>query len=214
MKLFIKSRYNFGFQISDFGFFGSVKRFTAHVFVSFVDKYHFMENVYDLLKLTIPALLVIVTAWIVIRSMLKNDQERRRQELVLLNAKTIAPIRLQAYERIILFLERISLESLLVRVSSPDMTASQLHSALLATIRAEFEHNLSQQIYMTPQAWEVVRNARSNMIKIINTEMEKLQANTPGMVFSKQLLEKVMEMDKEPTRAAIDYVKAEIARVM
>lgn len=173
-----------------------------------------MENVYDLLKLTIPALLVIITAWIVIRSMIKNDQDRRRQELVLQNARTIAPIRLQAYERIILFLERISLESLLVRVSSPDMTASQLHSALLATIRAEFEHNLSQQIYMTPQAWEVVRNARSNMIKIINTEMEKLQANTPGMVFSKQLLEKVMEMDKEPTRAAIDYVKAEIARVM
>lgn len=173
-----------------------------------------MENIYDLLKIILPALLVIITAWIVIRSMIKNDQDRRRQELVLQNAKTIAPIRLQAYERIILFLERISLESLLVRVSSPDMTATQLHSALLTTIRAEFEHNLSQQIYMTPQAWEVVRNARSSMIKILNTEMEKLPPNSPGIAFSKQLLEKVMAMDKEPTRVAIDFVKAEIARVM
>lgn len=173
-----------------------------------------MENLYDILKLTIPALLVIITAWLVIRSMIKNDQDRRRQELILQNSKTITPIKLQAYERIILFLERISLESLLVRVSTPDMTAPQLHSALLTTIRAEFEHNLSQQIYMTPQAWEVVRNARSNTIKMINTEMEKMPQGSTGIAFSKRLLEKVMEMDKEPTRAAIDYVKAEIARVM
>jgi hypothetical protein len=173
-----------------------------------------MENLFDILKITIPAILVIVTAWLVLRSTIKTDQDRRKQELLLQNSKTITPIRLQAYERIILFLERISLESLLVRVSTPDMTATQLHSALLTTIRAEFEHNLSQQIYMTPQAWEVVRNARSNTIKLINTEMEKMPPNSTGISFSKRLLENVMEMDKEPTRAAIDYVKAEIARVM
>jgi glutathionyl-hydroquinone reductase len=94
------------------------------------------------------------------------------------------------------------------------MTASQLHSALLSTIRSEFEHNLSQQIYMSQQAWEVVRNARSNMIKIINSEFEKLPAGSAGMVLSKQLLEKIMELDQEPTRAAIDYVKAEVARLI
>lgn len=173
-----------------------------------------MENLFDILKISVPAILVLITAWLTIRSMIKNDQERRRQELLLQNSKTITPIRLQAYERIILFLERISLESLLVRVSTPDMTAAQLHSALLTTIRAEFEHNLSQQIYMTPQAWEVVRNARSSTIKILNTEIEKTPADAAGIAFSKRLLEKVMEMDKEPTRAAIDYVKAEIGRVM
>lgn len=173
-----------------------------------------MENVYEILKITLPAILVIITAWLVIRTMIKNDQDRRKQELVLQNSKTITPIRLQAYERVILFLERISLESLLVRVSSPDMTASQLHSALLTTVRAEFEHNLSQQIYMTPQAWEVVKNARSNTIKLINSEMEKTPPNSPGIAFSKKLLEKVMEIDKEPTRVAIDYVKAEIARIL
>lgn len=173
-----------------------------------------MENLYDILKITIPAILVILTAWIVLRTTLKSDQERRRQELILQNSKTITPIRLQAYERIILFLERISMESLLVRVSTPDMTAVQLHSTLLTTIRAEFEHNLSQQIYMTPQSWEVVKNARSNTIKIINTEMEKTPPDSPGLAFSKKLLEKIMEMDTEPTKAAIDFVKAEIARIM
>ena len=173
-----------------------------------------MENVYDILKITLPALIVLLTAWLMLRGLMKNDQDKRRQELVLQNTKTVTPIKLHAYERMVLFLERISLESLLVRVSIPDMTASQLHSSLLTTIRSEFEHNLSQQIYMSPQAWEVVRNARSNLIKIINTEMERMPAGSPAMALSKQLLEKVMEMDKEPTRAAIDYLKSEIARVL
>ena len=173
-----------------------------------------MENIYDILKITIPALIVFFTSWVLLRNMIKNSEDKRRYELILQNSRTITPIKLQAYERIVLFLERISLESLLVRVSLSDMTASQLHSALLSTIRSEFEHNLSQQIYMSQQAWEVVRNARSNMIKLINSEFEKVPANASGMALSKQLLEKIMELEQEPTRAAIDYVKAEVARII
>ncbi|MCE5345687.1 MAG: hypothetical protein LLG13_05255 [Bacteroidales bacterium] len=173
-----------------------------------------METVTDILKITIPALLVFLTAWILLRNLMRNEQDKRKQELILQNSRTVTTIKLQAYERIVLFLERISLESLLVRVSSSDMSALQLHTALLSTIRSEFEHNLSQQIYMSPQAWEVVRNARSNMIKIINTEAEKMPPNASGMVLSKQLLEKIMELEKEPTRAAIDYVKNEVARII
>jgi hypothetical protein len=173
-----------------------------------------MEALTEILKISIPSLIVFLTAWLVLKNMIKNDQDKRRQELILQNSRTITPIRLQAYERVVLFLERISLESLLVRVSTPDMSAQQLHSAMLTTIRSEFEHNLSQQIYMSQQAWEVVRNARSNMIKIINSEAEKLQPDSTAMTFSKILLEKIMELEKEPTRAAIDFVKAEISRMM
>jgi hypothetical protein len=173
-----------------------------------------MDTLTDILKITIPALLVFLTAWILLRNMIRNDQDKRRQEILLQNNRTITPIRLQAYERIILFLERISLESLIVRVSTSDMTAAQLHSALLTTIRSEYEHNLSQQIYMSPKAWEVVRNARSGMIKLINSEAEKLPPNSTGMVLSKQLLEKLMELDREPTRVAIDFVKTEVGRMI
>lgn len=173
-----------------------------------------MELTADILKITIPALIVFFTAWVILRNMIRNDQDKRKQELILQNSRTVTPIKLQAYERIVLFLERISLESLIVRVSVSDMTASQLHTALLNTIRSEFEHNLSQQIYMSPQAWEVVRNARSNTIKIINSEVENMPANSSGMSLSKKLLEKIMELEKEPTRAAIDYIKGEISRMI
>ncbi|MCX6302066.1 MAG: hypothetical protein NTW82_07760 [Bacteroidia bacterium] len=173
-----------------------------------------MELLMDILKITIPALLVMLTALLLLRNMIKNDQDKRKQELILQNSRTVIPIKLQAYERIVLFLERISLESMLVRVSSPGMSAVQLHSALLTTIRSEFEHNLSQQIYMSPQAWEVVRNARSNMIKIINNEMGKMPEKATGMDFSRSLLETIMGMDKEPTRAAIEYIKTEVGRMI
>ena len=173
-----------------------------------------MDITVDILKMTIPALIVFFTAWVILNKMIKNDQDKRRQEIILQNSRTVTPIKLQAYERIVLFLERISLESLLVRVSTSEMKATQLHTALLSTIRSEFEHNLSQQIYMSPQAWEVVRNARSNMIKIINSEAEQMPVNAPAMVLSKQLLEKIMELETEPPRAAIDYLKGEISRMI
>ena len=94
------------------------------------------------------------------------------------------------------------------------MTAVQLHSALLTNIRSEFEHNLSQQIYMSPQAWEIVRNARSNMIKIINADFEKMPQTANSMDLSKKLLETIMELEKEPTKAAIDYIKNEVGRLI
>lgn len=165
----------------------------------------------DIIKITIPALLVFLTAWILLRNMIRNDQDKRRQEVTLQSTRIVTPIKLQAYERIILFLERISMESLLVRVSSPEITVAQLQTSLLATVRSEFEHNLSQQIYMSPRAWEVVKNARSNTIKIINSEAEKIKGNAPGIEYSKLLLSRVMEIEKEPTHVAIDYLKNELA---
>lgn len=173
-----------------------------------------MEMFIDILKITIPSLIVFLTAWVLLRNMIRNDQDKRRQEIIMQNSRTIVPIRLQAYERIVLFLERTSIESLLVRTNTPGMTAGQLHSALLGAIRSEFEHNLSQQIYMSQQAWEVVKNARSNTTKIINTEFEKAPDTVSALEFSKQLLEKVMEIEKEPNRTAVEYIKNEVARMM
>lgn len=173
-----------------------------------------MDILLDILLVTIPSLLVFLTAWILMRNMIRNDQDKRRQELILQNSRTITPIRLQAYERVVLFLERISFESLLIRANSPGMSAAQLHTSLLNTIRSEFEHNLSQQIYMTQQAWEVVKNARSNIIKLINTEFDETPETATGIDFSRHLLEKIMELEKEPTKTAIEYIKNEVARII
>ena len=173
-----------------------------------------MDIAKEIILVTVPALLVLIAAYFSIKQAFKNEQDKRRNELALANSKTITPIRLQAYERLTLFLERISIESLIMRTNKVKITSKELQSAMLATIRAEFDHNLSQQIYLSPQAWEVIKNARMNTIKLINTSAEKLPPKAGGTDLSKYLLEAVMEMDKEPTRVALDYLKSEVSRMM
>ncbi|MGB8357210.1 MAG: hypothetical protein WCD55_01205 [Bacteroidales bacterium] len=173
-----------------------------------------METFYDILKITLPALLVMITAWLVIRHMLQDDQDRRRQDLLLQTVKTITPVKLQAYERIVLFLERISPESLIMRTAKPDMTAMQLHSVLISNIRSEFEHNLSQQIYMSNEAWEMVKNAKGTVVRVINSIATQLPPTATGEELSRSLIEEVMDMDTEPCRAALNFVKAELGRIM
>jgi hypothetical protein len=173
-----------------------------------------METFLEILKILLPALLVMITAWLVIRNMLRDDQDRRRQDLLLQTVKTVTPVKLQAYERVVLFLERISPESLIMRTAKPEMTAQQLHSALVSNVRSEYEHNLSQQIYMSNEAWEMVKNARGTVVRMINGVATQLPPAASGEELSRLLIEEVMEMDTEPCRAAINYIKSELARIM
>jgi hypothetical protein len=173
-----------------------------------------MELLKEILLVTIPALLVLLTAYLLIRKSIEEDRKKRRHEIILQNSRTITPVRLQAYERLTLFLERISMESLIMRTNKPGMDAKQLHSTLLSTIRSEYDHNLAQQIYVSPQAWEVIKSARSNTIKLINTISEQVPKTATGSDLSKNLLEAVMEMDQEPAKVALDFLKKEISTML
>ncbi len=173
-----------------------------------------MELLKEILLITIPSLIVFLTAYLLIKKSIENDRERRRQEIILQNSRTITPVRLQAYERLTLFLERMSVESLIMRTNKQGMDAKTLHSTLLSTIRSEYDHNLAQQIYVSPQAWEVIKSARSNTIKLINTVAEKIPPTATGSELSKNLLEAVMEMDQEPANVALVFLKKEIATML
>lgn len=168
-------------------------------------------EIFEIVKYTLPALIVFFTSYLLIKAFIQNDQEKRKHEIILQNQKTITPIRLQAYERITLFLERVSLESLIMRSSKQGMTSKQIQTSMLNTIRAEFEHNLSQQVYMTSTAWELIKNAKSNTIKIINSSADHVKPGAPAIEFSRYILEKVIEMDKEPTKVALEYLKKEVS---
>lgn len=173
-----------------------------------------MDILKEVLFVTIPALIVFLTAYLLIRKTIENDREKRRHEVILENARTITPVRLQAYERLTLLLERMSMEALIMRTHKKDMDAKKLHAELLSTIRSEYDHNLAQQIYVTPQAWEVIRSARSNSIKLINTIAEKVPPTASSSDLSRNILEAVMEMDEEPAQVALGFLKKEIARMM
>jgi hypothetical protein len=168
-----------------------------------------MQEVFEILKYTLPSLILFLTVFILFRMFLKNEEKSRRARVSMKNYKFITPVKLQAYERAVLRLERVPPESLLLRVNRPGMTTRQLQQELTTTVRAEFEHNLSQQIYMSPQAWEMVKSARSNLIKLINSSAENIEPDAPSFNLSKTILETVMSMNAHPTAQALDFIKKE-----
>ena len=93
----------------------------------------------------VPSLIVALTAFFLAKHYVENDQKKRLLELKFHSKELVTPIRLQAYERMAMFLERIDPNQLLFRVSNPELTAYQMQTILLATIRSEYEHNLSQE---------------------------------------------------------------------
>lgn len=173
-----------------------------------------MEVLLEILKLTIPPAIVFVTAYVLIRKFVDNEDRRAMIELQKINRNVTLPVRMQAYERTILYLERIDPNNLVMRVHKPGMSARLMHSEMIKAIREEFGHNMSQQIYLSNNAWEMVRNAKEEMIKLTNIA----QQNTPNDADSIKMAEVVFEMvgklDRLPTQIAMEYVKKEVHKLM
>jgi len=165
----------------------------------------------DILKIVLPSLLVFLAGYLALARLLRDEADRRKAERTFTNQRISTPIRLQAYERLVLFLERISPESMIVRVNQPGMTSQKLQTALLSNIRAEWEHNLSQQLYVSNEAWELTRNAKGNVIKLINICAEKIEPGAPSIVFSQKILEILVDLEQHPTSLAIELLKKEVA---
>jgi hypothetical protein len=116
---------------------------------------------------TVPAIVTGGIAFFVLQAFFKNEENRRRFELLKENQKQALPIRLQAYERMVLFLERINPPQLLMRVAPISTNKHDYATLLIHNIQTEFEHNLTQQVYVTAATWEIVSKAKNTTIQMI-----------------------------------------------
>ncbi|WP_242916365.1 hypothetical protein [Pontibacter liquoris] len=173
----------------------------------------FLLFILDLLKIVLPALIVAVAMYYLVTKHYERDYKVRLLELRQKNAEVVLPIRLQAYERIVLLLERITPSNMLLRVGSTGHTAADYHRMLLTEIRNEFNHNMSQQVYMTEQAWQQVKHAREDVVSLINKTYQELPEGARGTDLAKRILETVLATEQDPTARAIGYVKQEIGQV-
>lgn len=110
--------------------------------------------------------------------------------------KTLLPLRLQAYERLVLLADRIALPNLVSRVNQTGFTAKEMQAMLTQTIKHEFEHNITQQIYVSAGAWEAISNLKEQNILIINQVSSFLPENATGSELNKSLMELLMENPK------------------
>lgn len=123
--------------------------------------------------------------------------------------RVVTPIRLQAYERMALYLERISPNSLIIRTFRPGMDIKALQVAMTKAIRDEWEHNLSQQVYLSTESWNRIREAKEEMINLINGCAVKLAADADPTSLAGAIFESCAK-SKIPTDEAIEYMKNEI----
>jgi len=171
-----------------------------------------MEIVADILKITLPAAIVLYAMYVTVTAFIRKGLTEKKLEAQRLNIQTVLPIRLQAYERMCLFLERINPNNLIMRLSGTATSAIELQKILLQELREEFNHNLSQQVYMSHDAWERVRAAQQEVITLINQAAANIKADDAPIELSKKIFEKVVQENLNPTADALQFIKAEIQR--
>jgi hypothetical protein len=171
-----------------------------------------MDAFFEILKIILPAAAVFVAAFLIVKRFLDSEQKRREHEIKKSNQGAITPLKLQAYERLVIFLERINPNTLVVRVNRNNMNAQQLHMELIKTIKSEYEHNLSQQIYVSHAAWELVKNAKEEITKLVNISSTKVAHDKNSSELAMMILNITSNLGKKlPTDVALEFIKKEVS---
>ncbi len=124
------------------------------------------------------------------------------------------PLQLQAYERLVLLVERLTPQSLINRVYQTGMSATDMHVALIQTIKAEFDHNITQQIYVSSGAWDAVKTVKENTIALINQTFSNLPENATAADLNRAILTIYMQFQDAPTDLAAQIISSEAKRIM
>lgn len=169
------------------------------------------ERIFDLLLFAIPSLITGLIAYYFFKEHTKNEDGRRRYLLHKDMQVNAMPLRLQAYERMAIFLERITPSKLLIRVSPLSSNKEDYESLLIANIEQEFEHNLSQQIYVTDDCWNIITAAKNATIQLIR-KASLLEKTATANKLREVVLTEMMEK-RAPSDAALSFIKQEVSEM-
>jgi len=169
-----------------------------------------MSEFFEVLKYTLPALIVFLTAYFLLTRYMQKDAAAKAIEMKLRRDKEIVMLRLQAYERLSLFLERIAPANVISRVRVPDMIANELQYAMVKNIREEYEHNLSQQIYISSTAWNLIVASKDEIIKTINLIGQQLPPDASSGQLINAIFTGIARANAPlPTEQALEILKTE-----
>ena len=172
-----------------------------------------MEAFLDFIKILVPASVVLYAVYLMVRAFIQKEVDLKRLDIRGRSIEAVLPNRLQAYERMTLFLERMAPQNLLVRLNTAGMPAREFHHLLLNEIRNEYNHNVSQQVYMSERVWELIVNAKENLIVTINDAAGSVGNEATSLDLSKKIFEKAIGREVDPIMHALSELKKEIQQV-
>lgn len=173
-------------------------------------KFSSVEAITEFGKIILPAGAVLYAMFLTTRMFINKEYDKRLIDIKIKNNETVLPVRLQAYERICLFLERIAPKNLIVRLNVGELTAEEFQHVILNEIREEYSHNISQQIYMSNDAWEGVNSAMEEVVMLVNESVNELADGAQSIDLARRVFEKILERQEIGTDFALAFVKQEI----
>jgi hypothetical protein len=171
-----------------------------------------MDALVEFGKILIPASIVLYAAYLLVRTFIQKEINLKTLEVRSRSIETVLPNRLHAYERMTLFLERMSPQNLLVRLNTRNMNVREFQQLLLTEVRNEYNHNISQQVYISEEVWELIKSAKEDLIVTINDSASELGTESTSLDLAKKIFEKSIQKSSDPLAHALSQLKQEIQR--
>jgi len=179
-----------------------------------------LEALVEIAKYTVPAIFIFAAVyfwtnrWYYVQNQ-KNNQNKITDDLVVPeisnpNSKTFFPLQIDAVQRLVLFLERVAPNNMVMRLLNPGLPARAFQQKLIDNIRSEYEHNLAQQVYVSTEAWEIVKQSKEEVVKIINMAATKLEDTALAGDLAQRIFEITAQLKNQPTDHAIEILKKEL----
>jgi hypothetical protein len=169
------------------------------------------DTIFLLCLIVLPALLVFFTARYMMKQHITNSVQLVKTEILKTNLNTFTPLKLQAYERIALFLERTSIPALIQSYAQAGQSARGFAAAATHAIKEEYSYNVSQQIYVSTQMWTLVKAIKEQHLQLLQNITANLPADATAADLSQKLIEFLQSMEVQPQDRGLEFMKNEIA---
>ena len=154
--------------------------------------------------------IVVAVAYTLVKSDLKHYLRSSKSVEESQDKAHLFSLRLQAYERLLILIERLNPSNLFLRLHQPGISLAGLHSAVLNEIRSEFQHNITQQLYVTAETWEVVSKLKEDTLAMVNNAVKSLPEDAQGVDLSRKVLQHMAGMEKNPYDLTLGIIKKDI----
>jgi len=169
----------------------------------------------EILKYVIPSIVVLIACNLIISRFLMAQNQQKQMAIFQDVQQTTIRLRLQAYERLALLMERIHPRNLIPRVYSPNMTVQELQITMSMAIKTEYEHNLSQQIYVSTNVWKTVQSVKEQELMMVNSIAQTLKPEASAKELHAKIMDYILTSEKElPTDIALAIIDEEAKKVL
>lgn len=172
-----------------------------------------IDYLLEILKITLPAFIVFLTVYYLMREFFKAQLQMKNMELRAKGWGDTIPLKVQAFERLALFLERIRVQNLIIRLEEDHMNVKELKAVLLIGLQQEYDHNVSQRLYVSEKLWEIISLAKFEVTSMIAEAANEVSDNSV-LTFKQNILKKMDERSKDPVDIAIGALKSEVGSIL